>query len=131
MSRLKKLTAAAAFGLMAVSTAAGAASLTPEARLDKLLDGRVAGKPVSCINLRNIQSTEIIDDTAIVYRVGRKLYVNRPQGGAYQLDRDDILVTKTFGSQLCRVDMVRLLDRTSLIPSGFVSLGEFVPYTKP
>lgn len=131
MSRLKKLTTAAAFGLVAVSTAAGAASLSPEARLDKLLDGRVAGKPVSCINLRNIQSTEIIDDTAIVYRVGRKLYVNRPQGGAYQLDRDDILVTKTLGSQLCRVDMVRLLDRTSLIPSGFVSLGEFVPYTKP
>lgn len=131
MPRLSKFATAAAFALTAVSAAAGAASLTPQERLDKLLDGRVAGKPVSCINLRNIQSTEIVDDTAIVYRVGSKLYVNRPQGGAYQLDRDDILVTKTSGSQLCRVDMVRLVDRASMIPMGFVSLGDFVPYTKP
>lgn len=116
--------------LLVTATAASAASLPPGAKLARLLDGRVAGAPVSCINQRDIRSAEIIDDTAIVYRVGAKLYVNRPRAGADWLDRDDILVTNTIGSQLCRVDMVRLIDRTSLFPSGFVSLGEFVPYSR-
>jgi hypothetical protein len=130
MSRLAKTAFPAALAAFPTSVSAHPASLSPEARLDKLLDGRVAGKPVSCINLRDIQSSEIIDGTAIVYRIGKRLYVNHPRGGAYQLDRDDILVTKTIGSQLCRIDTVRLIDRTSHFPSGFVSLGDFVPYTR-
>ena len=108
MTRLAKSALAAAVALGA--TAAGAASLSPEARLDKLLAGRVAGTPVNCLNLRDIQGSQIIDKTAIVYRVGNKLYVNRPRGGAYQLDDDDILVTKTIGTQLCRIDIVRLVE---------------------
>jgi hypothetical protein len=39
-------------------------------------------------------------------------------------------VTKTFGSQLCSIDTVNLIDRASRFPHGFVSLGQFVPYTK-
>lgn len=126
---MSRLAISAAIAAIALSAAAGAASLAPDARLAKMLDGRVAGKPVDCINLRDIQSSQIIDKTAIVYRIGKRLYVNRPSG-AYQLDSDDILVTKTIGSQLCQIDSVRLVDRTSHFPSGFVTLGEFVPYTK-
>lgn len=117
--------AAAACGTIAI-----AAPIAPEARLDRMLEGRVAGKPVSCINLRNVQSSEIVDRTAIVYRVGGKLFVNRPRSGAYSLRRDDILVSNTIGSQLCRIDLVRTVDRTARFQTGFVSLGEFVPYTK-
>lgn len=113
-----------------LASAAGAAPTAPEARLERLLDGRVAGKAVQCINQRDIRSAEIIDRTAIVYRVGSKLYVNRPRG-ANQLRRDDIMVTRSVGtSQLCRIDMVRTVDRTALFPTGFVNLGEFVPYTR-
>lgn len=111
------------------ASAASAAPIAPEARLDRLLEGRVAGKPVQCINQLDIRSAQIIDRTAIVYRAGNKLYVNRPSG-ANQLRRDDILVTNTIGSQLCRVDIVRTVDRTALFPTGFVNLGEFVPYVR-
>lgn len=107
-----------------------AASLPPEARLDRMLQGRVAGKPVDCINLRDISSSQIIDRTAIVYQVGSKLYVNRPRIGASSLDRDDILVTHTSLPQLCSVDTVKLIDRAGMFPRGFVGLGEFVPYAK-
>jgi hypothetical protein len=110
--------------------ASPAATAKAEARLAKALDGRVAGKPVDCINLRNIQSSEIIDRTAILYRVGGKLYVNRPDMGKESLDSDDILVTKTYTSQLCSLDTVHLVDRASRFQSGFVGLGKFVPYTK-
>ena len=126
MSRILKSGLVIAFGGLSV-----AASLPPETRLDRMLEGRLPGKPVDCINLRDIRSSQIIDRTAIVYQVGGKLYVNRPRGGASSLDRDDILVTNTVSSQLCSIDTVRLIDRASRFPHGFVSLGKFVPYAKP
>lgn len=48
-------------------------------QLEKILAGRVAGKPTSCINLRNTTSSQIIEGRAIVYRVGSTLYVNEPR----------------------------------------------------
>ncbi len=111
---------------------AQAERLSPEAKLAKILDGRVAGAPVNCIQLYNIQSSEIVDKTAIVYR-GRNgtLYVNRVNGSAAFLDDDDILVSKTYSSQLCSIDIIQLVDRSSRMSSGSVSLGEFIPYPKP
>lgn len=104
---------------------------SPEMRLQKLLDGRVAGKPVDCINLSSVSSSQVIDGKAIVYRVGSRLYVNQPRSGANQLDDDDVLVTRTFGSQLCSIDTVHLVDSATRFPRGFVQLGQFVPYSKP
>ncbi|WP_066659394.1 MULTISPECIES: hypothetical protein [unclassified Sphingomonas] len=101
-----------------------------EAELAKMLEGRVAGKPVKCVSSSSLGQSTVIDKTAIVYRVGSKLYVNRPRGGADQLSDDEILVTKIHGSQLCNVDKIDLVDRTSRMWSGFVVLGDFVPYTK-
>lgn len=102
-----------------------------EAKLAKALEGRVAGKPVSCISQQNITNSTIYDGTAIVYRVGSTLYVNRPRVGQTSLDDDDILVSRTYGSQLCNLDTIRLIDRSTRFPTGFVGLGDFVPYAKP
>ena len=101
-----------------------------EARLSAALAGRVAGKPVSCINLHNVRQSTIYDRTAIVYEIGNTLYVNRPTMGADSLDDDDILLTKSYSTDLCNVDTVDLIDRGSHFRSGFVGLGQFVPYTK-
>ncbi|WP_298280412.1 MULTISPECIES: hypothetical protein [Alphaproteobacteria] len=130
MRRILPLTAIAAAVVLALPSAASA-RLTPDAELDKLLAGRVAGKPVECLSLPNVTGNTIVEGRAIVYRVGTRLYVNVPPDGARQLHRDDIIVTRTFGTNLCRRDVIRLLDRTSTIPHGFVSLGRVVPYTKP
>jgi hypothetical protein len=103
----------------------------PEAQLAKLLEGRTAGAPVDCINQHLIASSQIIDKTAIVYRMpGGALYVNRPNG-AEALDRDAILVSKTIGDQLCRMDIVTLLDSGSHFMRGSVSVGAFIPYARP
>ena len=117
--------------LLGAGAAEARTRLTPEAKLAKILEGRVAGAPVDCLQLRDIQSTEIIDNTAIVYRSGRTVYVNRPRGGADSLDSNDILVTKTYTGSLCSIDPVNLVDRSSRFQRGFVSLDKFVPYTKP
>jgi len=126
--------AALAGGALAVLAAPALSArerLTPDQELAKIVKDRVAGKPVNCINMTQIRSTTIIDKTAIVYDMGGTIYVNRP---AYpqSLDDDDILVTKTWGSQLCNVDIVQLASRTGgMWWRGFVGLGDFVPYTKP
>ncbi|MFN7028696.1 MAG: hypothetical protein ACK4PC_04950 [Sphingopyxis sp.] len=112
------------------ATASAREKLAPEDQLAKLLEGRIAGEPQNCITLSMARSSQVIDKTAIVYRVGSTLWVNRPEGGASSLDDDDILVTKLSGSQLCSIDTVQLHDRSSHMYSGFVSLGKFVPYRR-
>jgi hypothetical protein len=125
------------FGAVLMAGAGSAIAAKPtaqqnaEARLSKALEGRVAGKPVDCIPLRQIQSSQIFDRTAILYQVGSTWYVNRPTSGANFLDRNDILVTDTRSSDLCSIDIVRLLDSSTRFPSGTLGLGKFVPYTKP
>jgi hypothetical protein len=124
----------AALALMALpgaATASDEAYPKGEAELAKMLEGRVAGAPVKCVTPHLLQNSTVIDRTAIVYRSGSKLYVNRPRIGASSLDSDDILVTKIYGSQLCNIDKIDLVDRGTRSWSGFVSLGDFVPYTKP
>lgn len=102
-----------------------------EAKLAKMLNGRVPGEPVNCISLSNVYSSEIINRTAIVYRtVGGGVYVNTPRFGQQLLDDDDMLISKTSGSQLCTLDNVGLFDRGARFVTGSVGLGEFIPYTK-
>ena len=116
--------------LLAAGSAPAAPRLDPEARLARALEGRVAGEPVKCISLRNVRSSQIIDETAILYDAGGTIYVNRPRGGAESLDSWDILVTKLHSSQLCSIDTVHLHDAGSRMLSGIVFLGDFVPYRK-
>ena len=104
--------------------------LAPEDQLAKLLEGRVAGAPKDCITLSSVDSSQVINKTAIVYRDGGTLWVNRPRSGADSLNDDDVLVTKTTTSQLCSIDTVELHDRSSHMYNGFVSLGEFTPYRR-
>jgi hypothetical protein len=103
--------------------------LTPEQRLDKMLEGREAGEPVSCISNWNTRDMVVLDDTALVFGHGSTIWVNRPEN-PNQLDRDDVLLTRLHGSQFCKLDIVQTLDRSSHFPTGFISLGDFVPYRR-
>lgn len=131
MSKIARLTAiCAALVALAPTLVAARPALTGEQQLDKLLAGRVAGKPQECINLFDAQQSQIVDRTAIVFGWGRTIWVNRPENPS-ALSGDPILVTRPTTSQLCRLDPVRLHDRTGHFYVGFVSLGKFVPYRKP
>jgi hypothetical protein len=110
-----------------------AARLSPEARLAQLTQGRVAGKPVSCINLSPAASnndSETIPGLAMAYRQGSTWYVNRFDGGCPRLDEDTIVVTRLHTSQLCRGDIAELRLSGANIPAGTCIFGDFVPYTK-
>jgi hypothetical protein len=132
VSLIQKLSLAiSAAALIAGAGVAQAASpkLTGEAKLAKLLDGRVAGEPVNCINQSDQDDVQVIDKTALVYGSGRTIYVNRPRN-ARDLDSNDVLVTRLHTSQLCQIDAVTLHDRSSHMFSGFVTLEQFVPYRR-
>ncbi len=103
--------------------------LTADQRLDKLLKGRVAGEPRSCISDIASDNMQIIDGKALVYGRGKTIWVNVPRN-ADSLDDDDILVIRKLGGQLCRLDMITTHDRTSGFYTGFLALGDFVPYRK-
>ena len=122
--------AATATALASLSVSASAKpKLTPQQRLDKLLEGRVAGKPVNCLSSADTRDVRVIDKTAIVYSTGNTIYVNRTTNPA-SLDSDDILVSKIWGNGPCKLDTIQLHDRSMGSWRGFVGLEEFVPYRK-
>jgi hypothetical protein len=124
------LTVIAAAAFLAAAPAEAVPDPVPEAELARALKDRVAGELVKCINLRNIQSSRIINRTAILYDAGDTIYVNRPRYGAEGLDDWNILVTKPQFSRLCSIDTVNLYDPTVQRQRGSVLLGEFVPYKR-
>jgi hypothetical protein len=103
--------------------------LSGEEKLAKLLEGRVAGEPRSCINTRIHSSSQIIDRTAVVYGHGRTIWVNVP-ANARDLDDGDALLVRQFGTDLCRQDIVTTFDSSGGYYTGNVFLGDFVPYTR-
>jgi hypothetical protein len=115
--------------LLSTTSVQAAPRLQPEQKLARILQGRVAGNPVDCVNLQNIRSTQIIDRTAIIYDAGSTIYVNRPRH-AQSLDQWDTLVTKLHSSRLCSIDVVQLYDASSRTWTGSVFLGDFVPYKR-
>ncbi|MCP5395343.1 MAG: hypothetical protein H6918_01170 [Sphingomonadaceae bacterium] len=102
-----------------------------EQRLAKMLEGREAGKPESCIYTRGNGSLQVIDKTAIVYRSGKTVWVNRTQHPE-SLDDSDYMVIQKFGdaSRLCKLDNVTTRSRTGNFFSGVIFLEDFVPYRK-
>jgi hypothetical protein len=101
-----------------------------EAELARALEGRVAGEPVDCIDLHRVRSSRVINDTAILYDAGSILYVNRPDSGADSLNQWDALVTRSYSTRLCSIDVVQTLDTSTRMQTGLVFLGEFVPYRR-
>jgi hypothetical protein len=102
------------------------------AQLTKELTGKVAGAPVNCINDFNGTNLIRISDDILLYRVsGNLVYKNQLRSSCPGLARDsDIIVSEQFGSQKCKGDLLRMVDRTSGIQGPVCSLGEFVPYRK-
>lgn len=117
----------AAAGLVAVPLEA--ARVSGEEKLAKLIAGRSAGEPRNCITTNDSQSLTVIDGTALVYKQGNRVWVNRT-AHPEDLDTDDIMVIKRYGRSLCRTDMVTTVDRLSGIFTGAIFLTDFVPYEK-
>ena len=117
------------------TTAAQRPIRTAKAQLqyDKLLAGKVAEAPLSCMPTFHQDDMVIIDESTIAFRQGSsRVYVNHMQGGCTNLGGNSALVTKQFGSaQLCRGDIAQVVDLTNHFTVGSCVFGDFIPYTRP
>jgi hypothetical protein len=130
MKALATILAGAALALSG-ATAASAQTLAEkgEARLAKMLEGRSAGEPVSCISAMRGNKLQVIEYVGLVYESGDTVYVARPSDPR-SLGRNDVVIIDRFGSQLCKQDVVRTVDRHNGFISGVVFLSDFVPYKR-
>jgi hypothetical protein len=130
MKNLALILAGAALALAATAATASSTSQQGEARLARMLEGRTAGQPVSCIDTMNSNKMQVIDEVALVYDAGKTIYVARPTD-PHMLKRNDALVMDRFSpSRLCVQEPMRTIDRYDGYPTGSVFLKDFVPYTK-
>jgi hypothetical protein len=129
MKTLATILAGAALAVAGTTAAVARNAEENEAKLARMLEGRTAGEPVSCITAMNSNRIEVIEHVGIVYDAGRTIYVARPSDPR-QLGRDDVLVIHRFGGQLCHNDVIRTIDRHQGFTTGAVFLDRFVPYNK-
>jgi hypothetical protein len=91
-------------------------------------------KSVSCINLRDIASSEVIDNKTIIFKMrGKKYYKNELPHSCPRLGFQKSYSLRTSTTQLCSVDVIRVLENYGggLQEGVGCGLGKFVEYTPP
>jgi hypothetical protein len=129
MKTFAMILAGAALALTGAAASAETLAERGEAKLARMLEGRVAGEPVTCISAMRSNSIQVIEHVGLVYDAGRTIYVARV-ANPRMLDRWDVPVIRRFGSQLCANDAMRTVDRGSGFTTGPLFLNDFVPYTR-
>ena len=86
------------------------------------------GKPISCVNLRQIRETRVHGDSVIDFHMnGRKVYRNVLPNSCPSLGFEERFSYKTSLSQLCSVDIITVLRSPGLMSGASCGLGEFQP----
>jgi hypothetical protein len=117
---------------LAVATAAGAFG-PAERRAKELAAYQPAGEPVNCISINQIRSTKILADNVIDFKMaGGKMYRNTLSSSCPGLLSEDRFSYRTSLSQLCSVDIIRVLhDYGGHLQEGAgCGLGKFQPVEK-
>ncbi len=101
------------------------------AKLEEALAGYTPGKPVPCVENRELRGPEAYGETTLLFRASRKLiWRTETSGSCDDVKRGDALVTRQYGSRLCKGDIARTANLTSGFSTGSCVIGEFVPYRK-
>jgi len=130
---MKTIALTLAAGALAVcGSAALASSYTErgEARLAKMLEGRTAGQPSSCITTMRPDKMEVIDGVAVIYKDGSTIWVARPVDPHMLRPTDALLIDRFSASRLCVQEAMRTIDRYDHFITGALFLQDFVPYTR-
>ncbi len=97
--------------------------------VEQVLAGRTPGKPVSCIQQPQIDSSQIFDSGAILYRMkGGPDYLNDPHCPSLKQDRS--IASRTPSTSLCSGDILHVFEPVSGLDYGSCPLNDFVPYAR-
>ncbi len=100
------------------------------AGLDRELAGLVAGPPQMCLNAQDRREMNGYGEMLVFHGAGGTRYVTQTTG-CRDVGTNNILVTRTTGTQLCRGDIATTVDQTSRVQTGACSFGDFIPYRRP
>jgi len=71
---------------------------------------RDVGTPKNCVQIRQIRSTKIVDDSTIDFKMtGGKVFRNKLDYKCSGLKSEDRFTYRLSGSQLCNVDIISVL----------------------
>lgn len=121
--------------LMLAAVLASALPVPALARLEpspqRTLAGKVAGPARDCLQpFQRDQETKTFKSGDILYRGrGTTWYLNHPPGCPEF--RSQMAIISDTPSQLCRGDIIRLVEPVSGTFYGSCALGDFTPYTDP
>lgn len=86
-----------------------------------------------CINIRRIESTEVVDDERIpFYMMGDDVYLNELSNACPALEFEDTFMYRTVLSRLCDMDIITVLHDAAFgfQPGASCGLGMFRPVTE-
>jgi len=105
-----------------------------QTRLNKLLAGKVPGRPQSCLANYRANDMIVIDDYTLAFRDGtNRMWINKPAGGCNLLGAGPyaLLTRQTTGLGLCRGDIAQVVDTLNHQTVGTCVINDFVPYMTP
>ncbi len=111
--------------VIALLSGGGAVALTSKKAPEPV---RTVGEPKSCVNISQIRSTKVVDNSTIDFRMaGGKTYRNALPQSCPGLRFEDRFSYRTSINQLCSVDIVRVLhDQGGRLYEGAgCGLGKF------
>lgn len=84
------------------------------------------GESETCIHAIRIRRTEVIDGQTILFHLGRDhIYMNRLPRWCPGLARERAFSYTIRGSQLCNVDIIRVLEKPIMRTGATCGLGRF------
>ena len=127
---MKHLTVCVALiALAAACTTSDAAGDTTNKKTsleEKLGPYERTGEYRNCVPLRQIRSTNAVDDRHILVRVGSDYYLNRLSGRCAGIDRNfNRIQYKTSLNQLCQNEIITVVDNSQGFTIGSCGLGKF------
>jgi hypothetical protein len=123
---------AACVGLILVGAAdpaGGPRSPEAQAKLDKWLEGRVAGETRKCVTANILTNAIGIDDRTMLFRDGPRIWRNELRASLEcgKLGKQAFIHTESAANRICNGQQLEFEDGGI---TGACVLGDFTPYTK-
>ncbi len=127
MNHYALVAALSAIGLAGCATAASDNNEISERAAKRLAEFDRTGEVDSCLNLRQINQITALDDHRFLVRVGaNRYYLNEVKGRCSGAARTSTrLQYTTSHSQLCRNEIISVVDNTAGFTVGSCGLGGF------
>lgn len=118
---------AAAILLAACATNDGGDQEMSEAAAERLADFERTGETESCLPLRSIDQIKPLDERHFLVRAGvNDYYLNEVSGRCNSAHRSNYRLQYTTSlSQLCRLEIIEVVDNSTGFTAGSCSLGDF------